>query len=282
MRSGRAVHAADKTTMSAPLRVAAAVCRGGLLGSAAAVGLLGGQLTLAKRRIPRACTLPPVTDGTSWAVPSADRRRRPLRVVLLGDSMAAGYGVPAARADLRRPARPAAVGRDPPPCRDREPRQGRCPLAGPARASWAALGAARPADLAVVIVGANDITHRTPQPEAVRHLVLAVHRLQAVGTQVVVATCPDIGSIPSLAEPLRSLARLRGRRLARGQAEAVRRAGAQVAALGELGPSFLRAPDMFGPDRFHPSAAGYRLAAELVAPTALACVDAQVAYRRTA
>ena len=275
------MYAADKTTMSAPLRVAAAVCRGGLLGSAAAVGLLGGQLTLAKRRIPRACALPPVTDATVWAAPTADRRRRPLRVLLLGDSMAAGYGVPAAEqtfaaqlalllsASTRRSvaiANLATVG-----ARSRD-----------LRAQLTGLGPARPADLAVVMVGANDITHRTPQPEAVRHLVLAVHRLQGVGTDVVVATCPDIGSIPSLSEPLRSLARLRARRLARGQAEAVRRAGAHVVALAELGPSFLRAPDMFGPDRFHPSAAGYRLAAELVAPTALSCVDGRVAYRRTA
>src|SRR5690348_5895073 len=83
--------------MGAPLRIAAAVCRhtvvGSLVGSAAAVGLIGGQFTLAKRRIPRAGTLPPVTDGTAWVAPGTDRRRRVLRVAFLGDSMAAGYGV---------------------------------------------------------------------------------------------------------------------------------------------------------------------------------------------
>ncbi|HEY8302225.1 MAG TPA: GDSL-type esterase/lipase family protein [Jatrophihabitans sp.] len=268
--------------MSAPLRVATVVCRGSLLGSAAAVGLLGGQFTLAKRRIPRACTLPPVTDGTGWAAPGADRRRRPLRVLLLGDSMAAGYGVPVAEqtfaaqlalllsASTRRPVaitNLATVG-----ARSRD-----------LRAQLNALGFARPADLAVVLVGANDIIHRSPQAEAVGQLVLAVHRLQTVAIPVVVATCPDLGSIPSLAEPLRSLARRRGRRLARAQAEAVLRAGAQVVALAELGPSFLREPDMFGPDRFHPSAAGYRRAAELVAPAALGSIpNLAVAYRRTA
>jgi lysophospholipase L1-like esterase len=141
------------------------------------------------------------------------------------------------------------------------------------RVQLRALDGPRRPDLAVIVVGANDVTHRSSHQDAVRHLVFAVHRLRASGTAVVVATCPDIGTIPTLAEPLRSLARLRARQLARAQSLAVRRAGGQVVALAELGPSFLRRPDMFGPDRYHPSAAGYELAADLALQPSLAAVD---------
>jgi lysophospholipase L1-like esterase len=262
--------------MSAPLRVAAAVCRhgmvGSLVGSAAAVGLLGGQLTLVKRRIPRACSLPPATDDTIWIAPGTDRRRRTLRVALVGDSMAAGYGVEAPEQTLaaqlamrlsaaahravhvRNVARVGARSRD-------------------LRSQLQALDGPRRPDLAVIVIGANDVTHRSSRHEAVRHLVLAVHRLRASGTAVVVATCPDIGTIPTLAEPLRTLARVRARQLAEAQAVAVRRAGGQTVALADLGPSFLREPDMFGPDRFHPSAAGYGLVADLALGASLAAVD---------
>ena len=256
--------------MSAPLRIAAAVCRhgvvGSLLGSAAAVGLLGGQLTLAKRRIPRACMLPPVTDGSTWVAPVADRRRRAVRVAFLGDSMAAGYGVDspaqtfAAQQAIRLSAATrrtvavrnvATVG-----ARSRDLRRQLDRLDGQA-------------DLAVIVVGANDVTHQCSRQEAVRHLALVVHRLLASGTPVVVATCPDVGTVPTLAEPLRSLARLRARQLATAQAVVAHRAGGRPVALAEIGPSFLREPDMFGPDRFHPSAAGYALAADLVLGAAL-------------
>jgi lysophospholipase L1-like esterase len=259
--------------MSAPLRTAAAVCGrgvvGSLVGSAVAVGLVAGQLSLAKRRIPRACTMPPPTDGTVWVAPGATRRRRVLRVAFLGDSMAAGYGVDDPAQTL--PAQfamciSAATGRPVAVrnvatvgARSRDLRDQLRMLDGRI-------------DLAVLVVGANDITHRSSRPEAVSHLALAVHRLQAAGAAVVVGTCPDMSTVPTLVEPLRSVARFRARQLAAAQEVVVRRAGGHPVALATLGPSFLRAPDMFGPDRFHPSAAGYRLAAELIAGSAMSAL----------
>jgi lysophospholipase L1-like esterase len=258
--------------MSAPLSLAGAARRaafGSLLGSLAALGVLSGQLSLVSRRIPRACAAPPPTDATTWTATGADRRRRPLTVAFVGDSMAAGYGVADPQETLagqlalhlsvatRRRVlvrTTAVVG-----ARSRD-----------LRAQLSGLDA-RP-DLAIVVVGANDVTHQVPRTEAVRHLTLALHRLRASGAEVVVATCPDIGSIPGLAEPLRSVARLRARQLAEAQARAARCAGGRAVALAELGPSFLGRPEMWGADRFHPSAAGYRLAAELVAPVAIAAV----------
>ena len=264
--------------MSAPLRLTVVMCRrtavgsvvGSLVGSAAAVGLIGGQLTLARRRIPRACTLPPVTDGTAWVAPGADRRRRALRVAFLGDSMAAGYGVdsPAQTLGAQVAMRLSAATRRTVAVRN---------VAAVGARSRDLRGQLERLDgkpeLAVIVVGANDVTHHCLRADAVRHLALVVHRLLASGTAVVVATCPDVGTLPTLVEPLRSLARHRARQLAAAQAVAARRAGGRVVALADLGPSFLRKPDMFGPDRFHPSAAGYALAAELVAGAALGALD---------
>ena len=95
----------------------------------------------------------------------------------------------------------------------------------------------------------------------------------ASGAAVVVATCPDVSTVPTLVEPLRSVARHRARRLAEAQTLATVRAGGQVVPLADLGPSFVREPAMFGPDRYHPSAAGYRLAADLVAHSVLSAAS---------
>ena len=55
---------------------------------------------------------------------------------------------------------------------------------------------------------------------------------------------------------------------------AVVRAGGRTVSLGDLlGPQFDAAPErMFGADRFHPSAEGYRVAASVVLPSALAAL----------
>ncbi len=257
--------------MSAPLRVASAVCRGGMVGSVAAIGLLSSQFTIVKRRIPRAAALAPATDGTVWLAAGTHRRRRPLRVAFLGDSVAAGYGVDSAAQTL--PAQVAtrlSVGTGRPVsvrtlatvgARSRDLRSQLNALDGPS------------CDIAVIVVGANDVTHQSSRAEAVRHLTLAVHRLRASGTAVVVATCPDVGTVPTLVEPLRSVARHRARRLAGAQTLATLRAGGQVVPLADLGPSFVREPAMFGPDRYHPSAAGYRLVADLVAHIVLSAAN---------
>jgi hypothetical protein len=95
-----------------------------------------------------------------------------------------------------------------------------------------------------------------------------VHRLQASGAVVVVGTCPDFGVITAIPQPLRWVARTRGLRLARSQASLVRSAGGVPVPFSDLlAPEFQRAPDvLFSPDMFHPSAAGYALAAKQLLP----------------
>jgi lysophospholipase L1-like esterase len=130
-------------------------------------------------------------------------------------------------------------------------------------------------DLALIMVGANDVTHRVRPTASVRLLDEAVRQLCDAGVAVVVSTCPDLGTVEPIPHPLRWLARRASRRLAAAQTVAAVEAGARTVSLGSiLGPEFAAAPtEMFSPDRFHPSAAGYAAAAAVVLPSVAAALD---------
>jgi lysophospholipase L1-like esterase len=124
-------------------------------------------------------------------------------------------------------------------------------------------------DVALVIIGANDVTTRVSIAEAAAMLGAEVHRMRLAGIGVVVGTCPDLGAVLPIAQPLRSVARSWSLRLAREQRAAVERAGGVAVPLADLlAPEFLARPgDLFSGDRFHPSAVGYDAAASvLLAP----------------
>ncbi|MGH7290852.1 MAG: SGNH/GDSL hydrolase family protein, partial [Myxococcota bacterium] len=125
-----------------------------------------------------------------------------------------------------------------------------------------------PPDAAVVMIGANDVTAVNGIGPSARRLGAAVRRLRGSGTVVVVGTCPDFGIITAIPQPLRLVARTIGLRLARAQTAAVRAAGGVPVPFSNLlSPEFQRAPEvLFSPDMFHPSAAGYALAAKQLLP----------------
>lgn len=128
-------------------------------------------------------------------------------------------------------------------------------------------------DLAIIMIGANDVTTRTRPSVSVRFLSEAVTRLRKTGCQVVVATCPDLGTIRPIHQPLRFIARRWSRQLAARQTVAVVEAGGRSVSLGAiLGPAFARDPRMFSADEFHPSAEGYAAAAAVLVPTAAAAL----------
>lgn len=125
-----------------------------------------------------------------------------------------------------------------------------------------------PPDAAVIMIGANDITALNGIHASARRLGAAVRRLRASGAVVVVGTCPDFGVLTVVPQPLRSFIRTRGLRLARAQAGAVRAAGGVPVPLADLlAPEFLESPELlFSDDMYHPSAAGYALAAKQLLP----------------
>ncbi|HTZ45390.1 MAG TPA: SGNH/GDSL hydrolase family protein [Jatrophihabitans sp.] len=252
--------------------VTAAAFGGGGLGalSAAAVGVIYGESKLARRRIAPAETDPPRADGL-WAVPGADGSAEPLVLAMLGDSSAAGYGVhvdtdtPAARLALglsalaRRPVRLHNVAKVGARSAD---------LAGQVERVLAH----RPA-LAVIMIGANDVTHRVRASESVRQLTGALQLLREAEVEIVLGTCPDLGTIRPIAQPLRWLARRLSRTLAAAQAVTVVAAGGRAVSLGDiLGPEFETRREYFSEDRFHPSAIGYARAAEVLLPSAAAAL----------
>jgi len=241
-----------------------------LTGAAGLAGVMRYEAKLAERRIPQAHDDPPPSNDTVWAAAGVSRSRPPIWLAMLGDSTAAGYGVyrdrdtPGVRLAIgisevaRRPVHltnVAVVGAESPDL----------------GVQVDALGRRRP-DLAVIFVGANDVTETTKPSIAVPYLEDAVYRLRALGTEVIVGTCPDLGTIRPLAQPLRAYVRHLSRKMARDQTVAVVRAGGRTVSLGDLlGPLFMERLDFFAEDRFHPSASGYEAAADAVLPS---CLDA--------
>lgn len=240
----------------------------GVLG-AAVTGVLKRQAAQARKVVGRLDGVPPTADDVYGDAPG-----EPVQMVMLGDSSAAGLGVDASwqtpgailAAGLAR-----SCGR---PVRLR---------------SYAAVGARSEhlagqvddaltgghTDVVVMMIGANDVTHRTKPAIAVRYLDQQVRRLRTTGAGVVVGTCPDLGTIEPIARPLRWVARRLSRALAAAQTIAVVEAGGRSVSLGDLlGPEFARAPhEMFSADRFHPSATGYASAGAAILPALCAAFD---------
>lgn len=124
------------------------------------------------------------------------------------------------------------------------------------------------ADVAVIVVGGNDVTHLVYPTVAAGQLERAVRRLRGRGTRVVVGTCPDLGALRPVPQPLRAVMSRMSGHMALAQTRAARRAGGVPVSLRRsLGSAFREDPErMFGLDRFHPSAAGYRRAADALLP----------------
>ncbi|MFD9700243.1 SGNH/GDSL hydrolase family protein [Lentzea sp. NPDC059081] len=121
-------------------------------------------------------------------------------------------------------------------------------------------------DIAVVVIGANDLTRFIPADVGAQQLHDAVTDLRAAGASVVVATAPDLSVVAHVPPALRDVVSAVSRQYAQAQQQAVIRAGGVVAHVERaVTPRFAADPSLFAADRFHPSAAGYReIAAALV------------------
>lgn len=125
-------------------------------------------------------------------------------------------------------------------------------------------------DLAVVMVGTNDVTHGIGPGPAARDLGRAVARLRQAGALVVVGTCPDLGAVKPLLQPLRTVASHLSRRMAAAQAVAVVDNDGIAVSLGTmLTKDFSEHAHLWSADRFHPSPDGYRRVADAILPSLL-------------
>jgi len=248
---------------------------------AAAAGIrlmLAHQAATARRRIGKPLGERSIDADRVWR-PSLGGD--PIDLLVLGDSLAAGLGAERRKQTLggrlakglaRRMRRPvnlrtaAVVGSESP--------------------DLAAQLADLPDDyvphVAVIVVGGNDVTHRIPVAVSTQHLRDAILRLRRRGTEVVVGTCPDLGALRPVPQPLRRLVSSMSRRLAEAQTETAAAAGARPVDLRRaVGPMFFDDPDaMFSLDRFHPSPLGYRRTAEALLSDACLAAEAALSSRR--
>lgn len=250
--------------------------------------LLAGQAHIARQTIPKACDIPPRADGVYVAgdMPgeaSVQRFQRgmsvDLHLMIFGDSTATGYGctcpaeVPGAliagalaqQSGKRiRLSTKAIVGAT------------STGLAGQVDAMFVA---GPPPDAAVIMIGANDVTALNSIAGAAQRLYSVVKRLRNSGAAVVVGTCPEFAPVSAIPQPLRWVAHARARQLARAQTRAVTAAGGVAVPFADFrAPAFHDTPELlFARDQYHPSAAGYALAAVQLIPalcTALGHPDA--------
>ncbi|WIX98991.1 SGNH/GDSL hydrolase family protein [Amycolatopsis mongoliensis] len=126
-------------------------------------------------------------------------------------------------------------------------------------------------DLALIVIGTNDLTRFVPPAVAAGQLHDAVARLVRADARVVVVPAPDLGIVSWVPGAYRQLVSAASGQYAQAQSEAVIRAGGAVAAPGPaLGARFAADPALFSADRLHPSSAGYGVIADALAPHLLA------------
>src|SRR4051794_31442192 len=122
-------------------------------------------------------------------------------------------------------------------------------------------------DLALIVIGANDLTHFVPPQSAADDLGAAVRALRAAGSQVVVAPAPDLSVVPHVPPRFRGIVQAGSALLRQAQTRAALAAGARVADVpSSTAARFAQDGSLFCADRFHPSSAGYALIADALTP----------------
>jgi lysophospholipase L1-like esterase len=217
----------------------------------AAVSMLAIEDLLARRRRYVTVDMAPPGSGVFGA-------GRPLKLVLLGDSTAAGLGVAMTGETVggRLAELLSSTGR-------------RIHL------SSAAVAGSRVSDLdsqvarvlvhgapdvAVILIGGEDAIHFTPLEVVEAELTATIRRLVSAGSAVVVGTCPDLGAARNFGQPLREIMAWSGRRIAAASQRAAAAGGAGVVDLAaRTGGVFRADAGALSADGYHPSADGYQL-----------------------
>ena len=117
-------------------------------------------------------------------------------------------------------------------------------------------------DVALVAVGANDVTHVTSNNSVVASLQSVIQQLRKANPHVyiVLTGSPDMGSPPRLPQPLRWIAGKRTVGLNKRIVTLAEKNHVTFAPIAvKTGPTFRKHPELFAQDHFHPNAQGYKL-----------------------
>jgi lysophospholipase L1-like esterase len=197
----------------------------------------------------------------------ASATQRPVELVVLGDSTVKGIGSPVAAQSL------AVLVAD--RVASRLGRAVHVVAKGASGARTATVLArqvplleASTADVVLIVIGSNDVTHVTA-PWTIRRQTMAL--VEAAGrtshAPVVIGGIPQFRTVPALLQPLRWVTGGYASVLREVQRRSVAEAGAvyvDIAALAS--PRFVGRPESMASDGFHPSPVGYAFWADALAP----------------
>ena len=260
--------------------VAAVAAVGSVGASRGAYELLAAQARIARKVIPKPTTWPFNGDGLYLPGASAPQTWRlgmhaDLELMIFGDSTAAGLG-----ASSREELPGVLVAKGLAEESGQSVRLSTKAIVGASsKGLWSQIEAMQitggKPDVSVILIGGNDITARNGLSASASRLGEAVQTLVDSGSKVVVGTCPDLGVIQPVPQPLRSIMHAWSLRLAALQAHQVRSAGGIPVPLSEtLTPELRDRPDhFFSADQFHPNSAGYELAAAILLPPTLIALE---------
>lgn len=255
-------------------RVRAALVVGAAASAAVVFGgraLLTRQAAIARQRIGKPLGEDSLDADRVW---TRSLDGDPLELLILGDSLAAGLGAEHRKQTLGGRIAKATAKRMQRPVRLRT-----AAVVGSESSALAGQLDSLPegyrADVAVIVVGGNDVTHLVQPWIAAEQLEQTIIRLQDAGVGVVIGSCPDLGTLQPVPQPLHALLSRMSRRLALEQTKVAWRTGAVPVDLREaVGPAFReQSEEMFSLDRFHPSAAGYRRTAEALVPAVVMLLE---------
>lgn len=178
--------------------------------------------------------------------PTAEEPASPLRLMVIGDSSASGRGALAQRTE--RPVEWRALGKY--GATSERIRHG---ILTKVTGEW---------DLAVLLVGVNDILARRSVEAWTRDLAAIVETLQEHAAHTVLPGIPEFGAFPSLPRTLRRYLAERGKALdVAARLVCAGRTSVQWVSSADLGPA---EPSFFAADGFHASPAGYERWAQAI------------------
>ena len=258
-------------SISRALRLAPAAAPVALAALTAVIGLLLAEITVAVRG--QQWVTGPGLASPVVVEPAGIREDDALRLVVLGDSQVAGVGT--SSVDDALPAQLAGLVAE--------------ELARPVELAWTGWSGARtddvtqlqvprrahaPADVVVVVVGANDATHLTPPWRMAERTTRMLTTARSVFDAPVVLAGVPAFTAPLLRQPLRAAAdayadvlRERQRAAATHVEDVV-----YVDVARRVSPTVASDPAAISGDGFHPSGAGYRLLAQQLSATVVSVV----------